>query len=204
MSCLSLTNLTGSAAVQPLPLPTAEIWRGVWRCLAQSQGIESTSTSIWLATSRRRNQTLPQAAAKETSCAHILSHMICTPNPVISTVPFIPKAPCWVGRRRSSACSVGVEEQRTGLTIPSPPAGQGGHPGFFGTWFCLLGLLHLLQPPPYDIPAAPSLPQCVPKALAPKAPPTLPPAVSSLPATLLLPGLSSGLSSCLFWKHFLK
>lgn len=82
----------------------------------------------------------PQAAAKETSSVHILSHSICTPNHVISTVPFIPKGSLMGGKAQelpSSACSIGVEEQRGGCTIPSPSAGQGGHPGFFGTWFCL-------------------------------------------------------------------
>lgn len=82
----------------------------------------------------------PQTAAKETSSVHILSHSICTPNHVISTVPFIPEGSLMGGKAQelpSSACSIRVEEQRGGCTIPSPSAGQGGHPGFFGTWFCL-------------------------------------------------------------------
>lgn len=43
-----------------IPLPTAEIWRGVWRCLAQSQCLGSTRKPTWLATLGKRNQTPPK------------------------------------------------------------------------------------------------------------------------------------------------
>lgn len=170
MSCLSLTNLTGSTAVQSLPLPTAEIWRGVWRCLAQSQGAESTSTSTWLVASARRNQTLPQAAAKETSCVHILSQHL-HPKPCHFYSALHPKGSL-VGGKTQELCQQhwgGGAEGR--VHHPQPFCWAGRTSWFFGTWFCLLGLLQLLQPPHCDTPAVPSLPRRVPKVLAPEAPP---------------------------------
>lgn len=154
----------------------------------------------------------PQTAAKETSSVHVLSHSICTPNHVISTVPFIPKSSL-MGGEGPGAPFLCLQHQGGGAE------GRVHHPQPFcwagkTSWLLWhlvlpgLGLLLLLQPPHYDIPAAPSLPRRVPKPLAPEAPhapSTVPPAVRSLPATLLLSGLCSGEGySCLFWKHFLK
>lgn len=84
-----------SSAVTP-PAHSWDFWRGVWRCLAQSQGVESTGII------GKEKPDPPQAAAKETSSVLTLSPSICTPNHVISTVPSSPRAPWWVGRPRSS------------------------------------------------------------------------------------------------------
>lgn len=204
MSCLSLTNLTGSTAVQSLPLPTAEIWRGVWRCLAQSQGAESTSTSTWLVASARRNQTLPQAAAKETSCVHILSQHL-HPKPCHFYSALHPKGSLvgsW-GRPRNSASSIGVEEQRAGCTIPSPSAGQGGHPGSLAPGSACWGSCSCCSHPTVTPQLSHHCLDVSPRSSPPRHPHT--PSSSELPSCHpSVPGLSSGLPSWLFWKHFLK
>lgn len=197
-SCLSLTNLTASTAVQSLLLPTAEIWRGVWRGLAQSQGAESTRTSTWLATSARRKQTLPQAAAKETSCVHILSQHL-HPKPCHFYSALHPQG--LPGGWDPGALPAALGWRSRGQGAPSPALLLGREdilaslaPGS-ACWASCSCCSH-----PTVTPQLPITASMCPQAPHPRGTPTLPPAVSSLPATLLLPGLPSWL----FWKHFLK
>lgn len=126
-SCLSLTNLPGSAAVQSVPLPAAEIWRGVWRCLAQSQGVEPIGTSTWLAASGRRNQNHPPPTHTHTLL--LRKPALSTPSLTASapqTMSFLqclssPGAPWWVGRPRSSPTLPAAPGwRRRGEGAPSP------------------------------------------------------------------------------------
>lgn len=176
-----------SSAVTP-PAHSWDFWRGVWRCLAQSQGVESTGII------GKEKPDPPQAAAKETSSVLTLSPSICTPNHVISTVPFIPKGSLVGGKTQELSPSAAASGWRSrGEGAPSPSLLLGREdilaslaPGSacWASCCCWSHPTMTSQLSHHCLNMSPSP--------SPLRHPTSPPAVSSLPATLLLPGLSRG------------
>lgn len=96
MSCLSLTKLAGSTAVQSLPLPTAAIGVELRDVYLSSQCIRSISTSTPVGSIRHA----PQADAKETGSIPILLHNINTPKH--SNSAFHPQGPLLGGKEKKA------------------------------------------------------------------------------------------------------
>lgn len=161
--------------------------------------------ATWLATSGRRNQTpLPKLLLRKPALSS--SSLTATAPQTISFLQCLssPRAPWWVGRPRSSLALLqhwgGGAEGRVHHLEPFCWAGR-------ASWLPWLLVLPVLSCCCSSQPTVTSqLPHhCLDVSPSPRGTPTFPPAVSSLPATLLLPGLSSGKGcSCLFWKYFLK